>query len=57
MFPDDEPPKTMMKRSRSFEVIPNEEILSQSKHMIDDIVQVCGIPTAAAAAILLRHFK
>ena len=46
-----------MKRSRSFEVIPNEEILSQSKHMIDDIVQVCGIPTAAAAAILLRHFK
>jgi hypothetical protein len=57
LFPDDEPPKAILKRSRSFEVIPNEEILKESKAMIDDIVQVCGIPTSAAAAILLRHFK
>lgn len=56
-FQDDEPPKQLLKRTRSFDVLPNTEILSQSKALIDDIVQVCGIPTAAAATILLRHFK
>jgi hypothetical protein len=57
MFPEDEVPKPTMKRSRSYEVLPYEDIMKDSKALIDDIVQVCGIPTAAAATILLRHFK
>lgn len=57
MFPDDEPPKSTLKRTKSYEVIPHDSILKDSKKLIDDIVQVCGIPTAAAATILLRHFR
>ena len=57
LFPDDEPIKSTLKRTRSFEVIPHEEIVKESKTLIDDIMQVCGIQTAAAATILLRYFK
>lgn len=56
-FVDDEPPSRKFTRSTSFEVLPQDNIIKESKTLIDEVVQVCGIPTAAAAATLLRHFK
>lgn len=57
MFPDDEPPSTRLVRSTSFEVLPQTNIITASKKLIDEVQQVCGIPTAAAATALLRYFK
>lgn len=56
-FVETEPVVTKMQRSHSYEVLKQESILNESKHLIDSVVSVCGIPTAAAAAALLRHFK
>eukprot|EP01114_Cavostelium_apophysatum_P018563 TRINITY_DN576_c0_g1_i1.p1 TRINITY_DN576_c0_g1~~TRINITY_DN576_c0_g1_i1.p1 ORF type:complete len:511 (+),score=127.36 TRINITY_DN576_c0_g1_i1:176-1708(+) len=56
-FVETEPVVTKMQRSHSYEVLKQESILNESKHLIDAVVSVCGIPTAAAAAALLRHFK
>lgn len=57
MFPDDEPPSVRLVRSTSFDVLPQNNIIKESKKLIDEVQQVCGIPTAAAATALLRFFK
>ncbi len=57
LFADDDPPSRKLMRTNSFDVLPQSNILKESKRLIDEIVQVCGIPTAAAAAALLRAFK
>eukprot|EP01118_Nematostelium_gracile_P013300 TRINITY_DN4_c0_g1_i2.p1 TRINITY_DN4_c0_g1~~TRINITY_DN4_c0_g1_i2.p1 ORF type:complete len:540 (-),score=136.34 TRINITY_DN4_c0_g1_i2:83-1480(-) len=46
-----------MKRSQSFECLTQEEIMKQSAGMIEDVKQLCFIPTSAAAATLLRGYK
>lgn len=47
----------VLPRSASYDCLAEEEILSQSKKMIDDIKQVCALPTDAAAATMLRSYK
>eukprot|EP01116_Phalansterium_solitarium_P016041 TRINITY_DN3629_c0_g1_i2.p2 TRINITY_DN3629_c0_g1~~TRINITY_DN3629_c0_g1_i2.p2 ORF type:complete len:507 (-),score=120.91 TRINITY_DN3629_c0_g1_i2:43-1563(-) len=44
-------------RTVSFEVLPQPEIMKKSRTLIDEVVQVCGVPSDAAAAVLLRHYK
>lgn len=46
-----------LKRTRSFEVIPGSQIVKSAKSQIDDVMQVCAIPTVSAATLLLRNFK
>jgi ariadne-1 len=57
MFHDTVQESTTLRRSHSYEALPQEEIVNQSKKMIDDVKQLCHIPTAAAAATLLRAYK
>jgi len=57
MFGDEPSPSMKISRTASFEVLPQEAITNNSKKMIDEVVQVCGIPTEAAAAALLRYYK
>lgn len=54
---DEEPPSRKLVRTSSFEVLSQETIMSASKDLIEGVRQVCSIPTSAAAAALLRHFK
>lgn len=56
-FVETEPVQTKLQRSQSFEVIKYDNIINNSKNLIDSVVSVCGIPHAAMAAALLRHFK
>jgi len=44
-------------RTQSYEVLPQKDILKESQRLIDDVLSVCNIPSAAAAALLLRHAK
>jgi len=46
-----------IKRSSSFEVLTEDSIIKDSKSMIEEVAQLCGIPTSAVSAALLRHFK
>jgi len=55
MFTEEEPPK--FSRSQSFEVLPSDLLLNDTKKLINEVMQVCGIPTVAAATVLLRFFK
>lgn len=57
LFADDEPPSRKLMRTNSFDVLPQANIMKESKRLIDEVVQVCGIPTSAAAAALLRAYK
>lgn len=59
LFPDEDlaPSATELKRSTSFQCIPEDTIFKQSQKIIHDVVQLCNIPTEAAAATLLRAFK
>lgn len=54
---NDEPKGTILKRTNSYEVLPQANIMKESKSLISDVMQLCSIPTAAATAALLRHFK
>lgn len=54
----DEPEITRkLVRTQSFEVLPTKAIVQETQKLIDDVLSVCNIPSAAAAALLLRHFK
>ena len=57
IFHDSSQEVVTLRRSHSYESLRQEEILGQSKKMIEDVKQLCHIPTAAAAATLLRAFK
>jgi hypothetical protein len=54
---EDDIPSRKLTRSSSFEVLTQDNIMNNSKTLIEEVRQVCGIPTSAAAAGLLRHFK
>eukprot|EP01119_Soliformovum_irregulare_P003803 TRINITY_DN14864_c0_g1_i1.p1 TRINITY_DN14864_c0_g1~~TRINITY_DN14864_c0_g1_i1.p1 ORF type:complete len:514 (+),score=110.76 TRINITY_DN14864_c0_g1_i1:51-1592(+) len=56
VFPTDDL-TTPLKRSQSFDTIPQETIFKQAQTLIDEAMQVCSIPTVAAAATLLRANK
>lgn len=49
-FVETEPVTTKLQRSQSFEVIKYDNIINNSKNLIDSVVSVCGIPNAAMAA-------
>lgn len=57
VFQDNTQDTHQLRRAQSFDCLPQEEILKQSKSMIDDVKQLCYIPSAAAAATLLRGYK
>eukprot|EP01121_Diplochlamys_sp_Union-15-3_P018346 TRINITY_DN6656_c0_g2_i1.p1 TRINITY_DN6656_c0_g2~~TRINITY_DN6656_c0_g2_i1.p1 ORF type:complete len:503 (+),score=81.00 TRINITY_DN6656_c0_g2_i1:99-1607(+) len=44
-------------KHKSYEVLSEEQLLSQSKAIIKEVTEVLDIPTKAACTILLRHFK
>lgn len=44
-------------KHKSYEVLSEEEVKSQTKTCIKDIVDVLGLPSRAYAPILLRYFK
>ena len=56
MYDDDEfEMEDALQRQNSFEVIEHDNLLEEAQKYIDNIMSVCGIPTKAAAAALLRH--
>eukprot|EP01133_Synstelium_polycarpum_P006598 gene6598-7662_t len=44
-------------RQKSFEVLDRSELLSESRRLVKEVMDVLSIPSEAAVAILLRHMK
>lgn len=57
MFNEAEPNMPTLHRTASYSCLPEQEIIAESKRLINEVKQVCSIPTDAAAAALLRYFK
>lgn len=51
------PPAQRLKRSMSFAVLPEDEIAKESFKLIQETMQLCHLPSQAAACTLLRFFK
>lgn len=51
-----EEPKAL-RRTQSYEVLPEQEVITNAKEQIQYIMSVCAIPTVSAARMLLRSAK
>jgi hypothetical protein len=54
---DDELPSKALKRTHSFDVLPEKKVINSAQETIQYVMQVCAIPTVSAATLLLRSFK
>lgn len=49
--------KPMLSEQKSYLVMAKEDVINQSKEMIDGVRELLSLSSSAAAAALLRHFK
>ena len=47
----------MLSEQKSYLVMAKEDVINQSKEMIDGVRELLSLSSSAAAAALLRHFK